>query len=304
MDAVETVTEPYGARRLGRVLEGVRRIGNRLPDTFAGRRLASVIRRICLRCGGAGPFDIPLFERQRARVYPRTNRCEKRAFSGLRSWDRAERKFLKAEIAAAPAERRFVFVDAGANVGFYSLFVTDAATGLGRQTTVLAIEPDAVNRARLSFNIAASKAANIAVCPDALGGTERFALLVDGEGNRGEVRLGDAADDMPIDSGTDEAGGARRVRVRLLGDVLARAGISRIDVLKLDIEGVEFETLEAFFARCPFTLWPEHIVLEVGRSGTSEAFELCRAKGYMPAMSARINSILRRPALPPAPLDA
>ncbi|AXS38990.1 FkbM family methyltransferase [Breoghania sp. L-A4] len=298
MNTVETIAEPYGAYRLGRALEGIRRVGNRLPDTFAGRRLASVIRKLCLRCGGAGPFDIPLFERQHARVYPRTNRCEKRAFSGMRSWDRAERAFLRGEIETAPAGRPFVFVDAGANVGFYSLFVTDAAACLDRATTVLAIEPDAVNRGRLSFNISASQAEIIAVCPDALGGAERFAVLVDGESNRGEVRLCGAARPAAAD------GVVRRVRVRLLGDILTQAGISRIDVLKMDIEGEEFETLQAFFAKSPFALWPGHIVLEVGRSGTSKAFELCRANGYMPAMSARINSILRRPASPPATLDA
>ena len=92
--------------------------------------------------------------------------------------------------------------------------------------------------------------------------------------------------------------------MRPLADVLAENDITRIDALKLDIEGVEFETLEAFFSSVDFDLWPELIVLEVGRSGTSDAFELCRRVGYTPAMSARINSILRRPASPPTTLDA
>lgn len=274
------------------MLETFRRWGNALPDSFAGRRLASLIRKLCLLLGGDGPFDIPVFERQNARVYPRSNRCEKRAFSGLRSWDRAERAFLSDAIAKAVDE--FVFVDAGANVGFYSLFVVDACRQRDQAVKVVAIEPDPTNRARLTFNIDASQCADIAICSDALGGNERFAVLIDDSTNRGEVHLGGSVDE----AGSDPQ--ATRVRVRPLIDVLADNDISRIDALKLDIEGVEHETLDAFFSNADFDLWPELIVLEVGRSGTSDAYELCRRMGYEPVMSARINSILRRPASPPA----
>lgn len=292
MELAKTSAEPFGTYRLPGKLEAFRRGGNTLPDSFLGRRMASLIRKLCLLLGGDGPFDIPVFERQNARVYPRSNRCEKRAFSGLRSWDRAERAFLGDAIAKAADE--FVFVDAGANVGFYSLFVVDACAQREHPVKALAIEPDPINRARLTFNIVASHCHNVAICPDALGGNTRMAELVDHDSNRGEVRLGDT-----VDNGWSKPA-ATQVRVRPLVDVLAEHDVTRIDALKLDIEGVEHETLDAFFANAGFDLWPELIVLEVGRSGTSDAYELCRRMGYEPVMSARINSILRRPASPPA----
>lgn len=294
MSCAETSEEPFGTFRLPLALEALRRCGNASPDTFLGRRLASLIRRICLRMGGHGPFDIPVFENQNARVYPRTNRCEKRAFSGLRSWDRAERDALEAAIAAAPRDRDFVFVDAGANVGFYSLFAVDAAMRSSRGARILAIEPDPVNRARLCFNIQASGCDTVAVSPFALGGSERLASLEGGNGNRGEVRLRDAGD------GEDSDTRATQVTVRPLASILADHNITRIDALKLDIEGVEHEVLDAFFASAEFDLWPELVLIEVGRSGTSDAYELCRRVGYEPVLTARLNSILRRPAGRPA----
>lgn len=295
MASATTSAEPFGTYRLPAPLEALRRQGNALPDTFAGRRLASLIRKGCLLLGGDGPFDIPVFDGQRARVWPRSNRCEKRAFSGLRSWDRIEREFLADLVGNAPVGQPFSFVDAGANVGFYSLFVVDAATARGREARVLAIEPDPINGARLAFNIAASERTDIRVCSDALGGSERTAVLVDNTGNRGEVHLG-----------RDGEAGERgvTVRVRPMLDILNEAGIDRIDALKLDIEGVEFETLSAFFASADFRLWPRHILLEVGRSGTTEAYEHCRRLGYEPVLTARINTILRRPAEQPVAADA
>ena len=192
MTSAKTSAEPFGSYRLPGALEAFRRYGNALPDTFLGRRLASLIRKICLLYGGEGPFDIPVFKRQNARVYPRSNRCEKRAFCGLRSWDRVERGFL--ENAIASAAQQFVFVDAGANVGFYSLFVVDACAQRDHAVRVLAIEPDPINRARLTFNIDASGCKDIALCNDALGGNDRMAVLVDESSNRGEVHLGGVAD--------------------------------------------------------------------------------------------------------------
>jgi FkbM family methyltransferase len=59
-----------------------------------------------------------------------------------------------------------VFVDIGANVGLFSLFVASQA---GANAKILAIEPEPENVRRLRFNVAANPDAPIRVLPIALG---------------------------------------------------------------------------------------------------------------------------------------
>ena len=44
--------------------------------------------------------------------------------------------------------------------------------------------------------------------------------------------------------------------------ILDEAGVTRIDALKIDIEGFEDRALIAFFKEAPQTLWPRAVVIE------------------------------------------
>jgi FkbM family methyltransferase len=276
---------PFGAFELPAIVESFRSTADRLRGDAYSRRLMSLARRACL-LGRRDPIDVQIFGRCRARLYPRSNRCEKRVFLGVNSWDRDERLAVSQRLSASPAGRPFVFVDGGANVGLYSLFVASEARRLGRSVTVVAIEPDPVNLIRLDFNRTASRADEILIAPYALGEKDAVALLLSSQTNRGEVRLARAEES--VDGGVE-------VRVRSLPNVLDELGIAYIDVLKLDIEGAEYSALSGLFAGASEAMWPSMIILEVGKSDhLSNACRLCLDKNYAVTQRTALNVILRR----------
>lgn len=251
---------------------------NGLPDNKPARWIMSLARRLTL-AGRGEPVDAPIFEGLHARLYPTTNRCEKRMFVGERTWDAEERAAIGKALAAAAADRPFVFVDGGANVGMYSLSTISQARATGRTVKAIAIEPDPTNLGRLRDNLAASAAHEASVAAVALGAERGVAMLASEQTNRGEVRLSD--------QGTVE------VPLMPLAQVIAEAGVDHVDALKLDIEGFELPVLTAFFATAPKALWPRLILLEVQKRGETPAYDLCLAKGYVLAERTRLNALLR-----------
>ena len=117
---------PFGALRLPALVENFRNAINVMGAGIVSRRVISVARRGCL-AGRHDPIDIDVFGQCRARLYPRSNRCEKRVFLGVNSWDLDERTAISADMEASPSSPPFVFIDGGANVGLYSLYVASEA---------------------------------------------------------------------------------------------------------------------------------------------------------------------------------
>lgn len=237
----------------------------------------SLVRKLTL-AGRHEPVDVSIYGDLHARLYPTTNRCEKRMFVGENTWDADERLALAAALVTADRSRPFVFVDGGANVGMYSLFVIAEARRLSWPIRVICVEPDPTNLGRLRDNLAASAAHEASVAPVALG-AERGVIRIDSEqSNRGEVRV--------------SAAGATEVAMEPMLDVLKERQIDHVDALKLDIEGHEFPVLSAFFEAAPKPLWPKLILLEVSKHGETPAYDLCLAKGYRLAQRTRINALL------------
>lgn len=285
---------PFGRLRLPPSVEFFRSTANKMQDGAVSRRLLSVMRRLCL-VGRSDPFDVEVFNGGRARLYPRSNRCEKRVFLGVNSWDALERDEIAREMRAAPANRPFTFVDGGANVGMYSLFVVGEARRLNRECKIVAVEPDPQNLGRLRFNIEASDAKAVSIVPVALGEWPGSSTLVTTHTNRGEVRL--AANEQEARDGVP-------VEVRPLAALLGEAGLSHVDVLKLDIEGFELPVLRAFFRDAPRSMWPRLIILETGRGDEpTKAMALCLDAGYGLRTRARLNAILHLQAPQSAPSE-
>src|SRR6202042_1568929 len=67
--------------------------------------------------------------------------------------------------------------------------------------------------------------------------------------------------------------------------ILEEAGVTRVDALKIDIEGFEDRALMPFFRDAPQTLWPRAVVIE--HLSCDEWREDCiadmRARGYVDA---------------------
>jgi hypothetical protein len=130
----------YGALAPALLDRAVLALTSRLPDNWLGLRLAIMLRRLVLmRLIGDPGLDVERWG-LRMRLHPRRNGCEKGALFTPQMYEAPERQELTDEIEKAEAAGRpFVFVDIGANVGLFSLFVASCA---GANAIILAFEPE------------------------------------------------------------------------------------------------------------------------------------------------------------------
>ncbi|MHC5655153.1 FkbM family methyltransferase [Stappia sp. ICDLI1TA098] len=280
---LRSLDPPFGTYALPWPAEGLRRLAARMPANRAGRMLVSALRKISVG-RSAGPIDVAeVFPTIGARLYPTTNRCEKRAVAGAQHFDPEEREAL-ARAFAASSSAPFVFVDLGANVGLYSLWMVSVARQAGRDVVGLAVEPDPVTRARLEGNLSASGVDCVMVAACAVGETAGRGAIVAHDGNRGEHRVRDA--------GTDEDGTFEVLPVQ---EICARHGIARIDAMKIDLEGHDEAALRSMFAGAPPTLWPDLIVVEAGKGRElPSVVRVCLDNGYELDRRTRLNALLVR----------
>src|ERR1044072_4231103 len=119
-EAVPVDLSPYGSRAPG----ALDRFALAMPNNWLGLRLAILFRRIVTTRLGRGALDTQLWG-MRLRLYALGNGCEKNALFTPQMFDVMERGIL----ADAIGRKRdgFAFVDIGANVGLYSLFVASCA---------------------------------------------------------------------------------------------------------------------------------------------------------------------------------
>lgn len=272
----------FGHYALPAKREALRKRADKFASTRIGRLGISLYRKQAFK-GLSDPFDVQVMLGVNARLYPRSNRCEKRAFAGVQIWDAEERATLAVALDASTIAP-FIFLDVGANVGLYSLILAAHAKTTGKDIRIVAFEPDPTNRARLAFNIKASEA-NIQVLPFAISDEDGEGFMGGGDINRGEIRLQDNVDD------SDEEN-EQPVQIKTLYGVCEEQGLSRIDAMKVDIEGHDEQALTAFFERAPKTLWPRLLILETGRDATTSLLELCTGHGYTITKRTGINSIL------------
>lgn len=172
-----------------------------------------------------------------------------------------------------------IFVDIGCNIGLYTLPLARQAGPVGR---VLAVDANAVVTARLAFNAAASGLANVTLVTSAVSDRDGSAVLQLGEGDLGMVSVDDSI--------------AGPVPLRQLADILAEAGISRIDALKIDVEGHEDRALAPFLHSAAAGLLPARIVIErpPGDVGHPACQAALAARGYARCGQTRRNWFYRR----------
>jgi FkbM family methyltransferase len=157
-------------------------------------------------------------------------------------------------------------VDVGANLGLVSLI---AAQRVGPRGRVLAIEPSPAVLPLLGRSLAANPGLRIELFPVAAGAAPgRLRLLVP-PGNAGGASLAVPHEDAR----------PHEVEVRRLADILAAAGVERVDLLKLDVEGFEAEALRGLFDDGAAPL-PRVVLYEDNGARPSGAGPLLAARGY------------------------
>lgn len=122
-----------------------------------------------------------------------------------------------------------VFIDVGANIGYYTLL---ASSLVGETGKVLAFEPEKKNFDLLRQNSLAQPFNNIHLFNLGLSNEETDSLLYLSEHNLGDHRLFD-----------DESRPAQTVKL-IIGDQLLKRECQRIDFLKIDTQGAEVHVIE------------------------------------------------------------
>jgi len=272
-----TPIQPFGAYPPNRLQNAVRNIGQHLPRNWPGQRFSGWLR-FLVHSTSSQPIDVTVLG-QRMRLRLEDNACERRLMVTPQFFDPEELEILR-----SVARPDFHFVDLGANVGTYSIFVGRLA---GPDARILAIEPQDVMLERLRENIALNEL-NIRIAAVAVAdreGTAEFAVDLNNFGytslnlnrrGRGERRV-------------------IRLPVRKLLGLVQEHGFERIDALKADIEGAEDLALLPFMEEAPQSLWPRLIIMENGvREWRRDCVAFLRDCGYEQVLG-RGNIVLRLP---------
>jgi len=128
-----------------------------------------------------------------------------------------------------------VAIDVGANVGWHTLLM---ARLVGQKGRILAAEANASVRDRLEENLHLNRFKHVETLPYAItssAGTVEFHApnAANSGAGSGHIVTEDAKQQ-----------GTVRVEARRLDDVVATAGIERLDLIKIDVEGFEWPVLQ------------------------------------------------------------
>jgi FkbM family methyltransferase len=146
-----------------------------------------------------------------------------------------------------------VFIDAGANDGYYTLF---ASRRVGASGKVVAIEPSTRERVHLRRNIARNKLDNVTVVAVALGACRQVAALRLAHGvHAGHNTFGSFAHEGV------QADNLEQVDVETLDKAATDLGLDRIDFVKIDVEGAEASVIDG--ARHVLSTMRPTILLEI-----------------------------------------
>jgi FkbM family methyltransferase len=141
------------------------------------------------------------------------------------------------------------FIDVGSNFGLYALH---AARKVGPAGKVLAIEPNTRIVQRLRFNIASNSLTNVAVEDVAVGEAPEMGTLTFDPAKQGAGTLA-----------ITQTGESQAVKIVPLAQLLEKHWLSRVDALKIDVEGYEDRAILPLLRSTPISLWPRMILMEV-----------------------------------------
>jgi FkbM family methyltransferase len=187
-------------------------------------------------------------------------------------YEQAETTFIRREV-----KRGMVFVDVGANIGYYTLL---ASTLIGPEGMVLAFEPDPHNFDLLTRSVGINGLVNVRTFRAALGAEVGTATLYQSNVNYGGHALTQGA----------VASTVNRIKVDVypFDELARRVGIARIDFVKIDVQGFESQVMngmvEIMKASDQLTVLTEFWPHGIETSGTSpeDYFRFFTSQGMEP----------------------
>lgn len=192
------------------------------------------------------PLDVALYG-GRARLHHTGNNSEIKALLSPSRYAREEYAFCRQHM---PSENG-VFLDIGGNAGVFSLYVAS----LMKSGTLITAEPQPAMYDRLKTNFALNpiidSRLDLHLLQTAIGGSTPGTLTLSTP-----VSAGQASARLTKGVPTIE------VPVIPMTQLLASQGVSRLDLLKIDVEGFEDGILFPFFETASPDLYPRAIVME------------------------------------------
>lgn len=207
------------------------------------------------------------------------NSTERKALFG--SYNNAELDFLLSFLK----DGNSVFVDIGANCGFYTQYLSAKAPS---GTKTIAVEPNGTMSARLERNrsllapaLQQSNPVILEKCAVGESAGSAFLALDRGFGEAHVV--------------SEKTNDTISIQVKSLLDILRSHTITKIDALKIDIEGYEDRAFIPFFRDADKSLFPKAIIIEhtSERQWASDLFSVLRLSGYTETRRTRGNAFLK-----------
>jgi FkbM family methyltransferase len=211
-------------------------------------------------------------------LHPHDNYAAYKLLVSPGSFDPLERALLKKDGEG----KSYTFIDIGANIGAYSLYV---ARNVGITSRVIAFEPQPVIYDRLCENLQLN--------PDLMDRVELHKLAITNSdemltlnipsSNRGEASV------------IREGSGGERIQVAAvrLWPFLKARGVTKIDALKIDVEGAEDIALLPFYYDAPRDFWPRLLVMEKHGNGWKvNCLEEVINLGYRVIGQTKTNAVL------------
>jgi FkbM family methyltransferase len=166
--------------------------------------------------------------------------------------------YMKDVVKVAPGN---VFVDIGAHVGKYSFY---ASKQVGEAGLVLAIEPHPENFKNLKKGIELNRLTNVLAVQKACSNYQ-------GEGFLKEYELSAKHELVQETTGV-------KVAVDTLDNILKNLGVRRTDMVKIDLNGSEYEVLQG--ARRTITTFKPSLIMEVALDRKTKVFKYMKELGY------------------------
>jgi FkbM family methyltransferase len=269
---------PFGQHAPHGLVAQVLRLTRRRTMSWLGRRMGFVCRSAGIALLRGRPQDVQTLG-ARMRLYPAHNVSEKNLLFTPHLFDPEERLVLGARIRDG-----FSFVDIGANVGGYSLYVGALA---GPHARILAIEPQPDIFERLVYNVRQNPFGSIKALQCAVTDQDGDITLFLDEANSGESSM----------RFVDARGRGRSVRVagKTLATILHEENITSLDALKVDVEGAEDLVLDPFFRHVAPPLWPKLLIVDnASVPATTRIAELDGGRAYRLLLQTRSNNVYER----------
>lgn len=272
--ALPSEAAPFGAYAPSRFVRAALSLTGALPDTWTGRRAAFFLRNLVLRSLAGRPLDIEALG-AKMRIKPYNNISEKKVLFTPQYFDAEELAILRRYISDD-----FVFLDVGANAGFYALHAAAHARGRAR---ILAIEPQPEIFDRLVWNIGVNRFGTVKAIACALADRAGEVTLFLDPSNIGQasIRIVGSANAPTL-----------RVPAKTMLDVIRDERFDHVDAIKLDVQGAEDLILEPFLATASERLLPRLIILENSESRwQTDLHALLRNHRYREITRTRLNAV-------------